>query len=234
MEFKKISAPSLKELFVKELEGMILSGELKIGDKLPSERQLAEQMGVSRTIVNAGLAEMTGKGFLEIQPRVGIFVADYRRNGSLSTLVAIMNYNGGMLKRDEIRSTIEIRIVLENLMLRRVIPQISPEEIVTLEGLLAKLSHCHTAADAANCCFDFHHELCIISQNVLLPLIYGSYRILITNLWIRYCNLYGIEAMVAYDTKLLEMIRKGNVEEALKWSEEALRETLDGSQQIYY
>ena len=36
MQFQKISTPSLKDLFVKELENKILSGELKVGDKLPS------------------------------------------------------------------------------------------------------------------------------------------------------------------------------------------------------
>ena len=38
--FKKLTAPTLKELFVQELESMILSGELKIGQKLPPEREL--------------------------------------------------------------------------------------------------------------------------------------------------------------------------------------------------
>ena len=38
MEFKKLNAPSLKELFVNELQNMILSGKLEIGSKLPPER----------------------------------------------------------------------------------------------------------------------------------------------------------------------------------------------------
>ena len=42
MAFRKLTTPSLKEVFVQEVENMILSGELKIGDKLPSERELAE------------------------------------------------------------------------------------------------------------------------------------------------------------------------------------------------
>ena len=51
MLFKKLSAPSLKELFVAELEGMILSGKLEIGAKLPPERELAESMQVDRKSV---------------------------------------------------------------------------------------------------------------------------------------------------------------------------------------
>ena len=48
MEFKKLNAPSLKELFISELENMIISGRLPIGTKLPSERELASSMQVSR------------------------------------------------------------------------------------------------------------------------------------------------------------------------------------------
>ena len=38
MEFTKLSSPSLKDLFVQQLQGMILSGELPIGAQLPPER----------------------------------------------------------------------------------------------------------------------------------------------------------------------------------------------------
>lgn len=38
MEFKEFVTPSLTELFIKEMERLILSGELKIGERLPTER----------------------------------------------------------------------------------------------------------------------------------------------------------------------------------------------------
>ena len=90
MQFKKLSTPSLKELFVSELENKILSGELKVGEKLPSERELADSMQVSRAVVNSGIAEMEQKGFLIVRPRVGTFVEDYRKNGTLETFNSIM------------------------------------------------------------------------------------------------------------------------------------------------
>ena len=83
MEFEKISSPSLRELFVDQLENMILSGKLKIGEKLPPERQLAQMMQVSRAVVNSGIAELEKKGFLIVKPRSGTFVADYRRKGTV-------------------------------------------------------------------------------------------------------------------------------------------------------
>ena len=73
MEFKKLNAPSLRELFVNELQNMILSGKLEIGSKLPPERELAESMkkgilaylGIeeeSRGSEEAGNVDGSGKG----------------------------------------------------------------------------------------------------------------------------------------------------------------------------
>ena len=64
MDFEKLSSPSLKNLFVQRIQGMILSGELLVGSRLPPERTLAEQMHISRTVVNSGLTELAEQGFL--------------------------------------------------------------------------------------------------------------------------------------------------------------------------
>ena len=58
MDFGQIVAPTIKELFIERIEGMILSGVLKPGDRLPSERELAEQMKISKTIVHIGLEDL--------------------------------------------------------------------------------------------------------------------------------------------------------------------------------
>ena len=54
MEFAKLSAPSLKDLFVQQLQGMILSDELPMGTQLPPERELARRSG------GAGPAGLSG------------------------------------------------------------------------------------------------------------------------------------------------------------------------------
>ena len=88
MEFERLYAPSLKDLFVQQLQGMILSGDLPLGTKLPPERELCQQMHVSRAVVNSGIAELARQGFLEVRPRQGAYVTDYRRNGNMDTLMA--------------------------------------------------------------------------------------------------------------------------------------------------
>lgn len=128
MEFQKISSPSLRELFVEQVQHMILSGKLKIGEKLPPERQLAEEMQVSRAVVNGGIADLQRMGFLIVKPRSGTYVADYRRRGTIETLLSIMKYNGGSLRNEEIRSIFEVRIALDTLVVRLCLPTISEEE----------------------------------------------------------------------------------------------------------
>src|SRR5664279_5244907 len=176
MEFAKLCAPSLKDLFVKEIENSILSGKLEIGSKLPSERELADMMQVSRAVVNAGIVEMSKKGFLSIKPRVGTFVADYRRKGTTETLVSIMNYNGGTLRPAEIKSILEFRLVLDKLAVQLVIPRITDEELNLLKGYVEQMRVASTPYQAAELAFDFHHELGMISANTLLPLIFYSFK----------------------------------------------------------
>ena len=65
MKFKSINTLSIKELFISQIEEMILSGELKPGDKLPTERELADEMNISKTIVHDGIRELARIGFLQ-------------------------------------------------------------------------------------------------------------------------------------------------------------------------
>ncbi|MGN0350346.1 MAG: FadR/GntR family transcriptional regulator, partial [Roseburia sp.] len=159
MEFHKLEAPSLKELFITQLEDMILSGQLKVGQKLPSERELASSMQVSRAVVNSGIAEMEKKGFLVVKPRIGTFVEDYRKNGTLETLVSIMNYNGGVLQESDIRSLLEMRIILTSLSATLAIEHATDEELHQLSRFLEQLKKETNADTAASLVFDFYHEL---------------------------------------------------------------------------
>ena len=79
MGFNKIVAVSMTDLFVQQIENMILSGELAIGEQLPPARELSVKMGVSRTVISAGLVELEKLGLVEIRTRPGVFVCDSRR-----------------------------------------------------------------------------------------------------------------------------------------------------------
>ena len=224
MEFAKLSSPSLKDLFVQQLQGMILSGQLPVGAQLPPERTLAEQMQVSRTVVNSGLAELSEQGFLEVRPRQGTCVADYRRRGNLSTLIAIMQYKGGVLGHDEIRSSLEVRRALEHL---------AAEALERLGEALNQIAAASGAGEAAEAAFSFQHELALVSGNSIVPLIYSSFKPPVIALWIRFCNLYGIPALVYNTQTLYTLIQNRDADGASRWIETYLEQAISGSQQIY-
>ncbi|MFR6426471.1 MAG: winged helix-turn-helix domain-containing protein [Oscillospiraceae bacterium] len=99
MEFRQIQAPTLRELFVDQVIGMIFSGELKVGDRLPSERELSEQMHISRSMVHTGLEDLERMGFVRMEPRRGNYIEDYARHGNFETLMALAKYGGEIRPR---------------------------------------------------------------------------------------------------------------------------------------
>lgn len=234
MELRKLTAPSLTELFVTELESKILSGELKVGDKLPSERELAASMKVSRAVVNAGIAEMEQKGFLFIRPRIGTFVADYRKNGTLETLVSIMRYNGGTLARSEVKSILELRVVLMTLVGALCIENVSDEDLNDhLNPILDQLREGRTNEEIVDATYRLHHELAFISGNALLPLIFASFRDLVCGLWLRYVVNYGKDALIASDEALVDYLLKRDFKGVTEHIWNGSKESIIGSRQIY-
>lgn len=233
MIFKKISAPSLKELFITELEGMILSGKLEIGAKLPPERELAESMQVSRAVVNSGIAEMEKKGFLVVKPRIGTFVADYRRYGTTETLVSIMHYNGGMLRDKEVRSVLEVRILFMNLAATLAIDNASDEEIRALQRYVKALEQCHDPEESSSLIFAFSHELSFISGNSLLPLFFISFKDLVCSLWVRFAKAYGTQALAESASMIYQYVIARDKEGAVDYISASTQESIDGDRQIY-
>ncbi len=234
MEFKKLSAPSLKELFISQLETMILSGKILIGEKLPPERELSESMQVSRAVVNAGITELARKGFLIIKPRVGTFVADYRINGTLETLISIMNYNGGILRDAEIRSILELRIAFDSLAAQLCISKITDDEITHLKNYVNQMEETDSLEVASELAFQFQHELACLSGNTLLPLMVSSFKVPVMTLWKRFCRLYGIASLCNNTSILCKYIEQRDVAKAVEWLSISLNDTISGTRQIYY
>lgn len=234
MEFEKISSPSLRELFVQQLEQMILSGKLPVGEKLPPERQLAQEMQVSRAVVNGGISDLEKKGFLVVKPRSGTYVADYRRNGTVETLLAIMNYNGGRLREEEVRSILEVRIALDTLAATLCAERITDEEIASLGEIVERLGAAQTIDQAVRAAYDFQHEFALLSGNTLIPLIFCSFKVAVISLWERFCILYGIPALYENTYKLWTFLKNRDLNGAVSWIDKSVRESIDGNRKIYY
>ncbi|WP_143462325.1 FadR/GntR family transcriptional regulator [Levilactobacillus enshiensis] len=97
MQFQPIKITNETTQMVTQFEQAILTGQLAIGEQLPSERELAQQLQIGRASVNRGLQELARLGFVTVKPRQGNFVANYHEDGNLETLNVIINFKGGLI-----------------------------------------------------------------------------------------------------------------------------------------
>ncbi len=222
MGFEKINNVSLTDLFVQQIENMILSGELEVGEQLPPARELSIQMGVSRPVISAGLIELEKLGFVEIIPRKGAFVCDYRRKGTAETLVAIMRYNGGAMRKNEVISLLQVREALECLTVQLVIEHATKEEILTLENILNEVKDSKNSDKISNAIFKFHHELAVLSKNMLLPLLYHSFKPESLYLWKMSCRTLGGNKLIDAKLTLLEALIAKDLDKALSLTKNSI------------
>lgn len=220
MGFTKISSVSLTELFVQQIENMILSGELAVGEQLPPARDLSARMGVSRPVISAGLIELEKLGFVEIRPRQGAFVSDYRRKGTVETLVAIMRYNGGAMRGNEVTSLLQVRGALEKLCMELVIRNATDEELAGIAPLVAAIEQSESPQAAAEAVYAFHHELAALSGNMLLPLLYHSFRPESLYLWTISCRQKGKHRLAEVKQTLYQALLNRDRNTALRLTQE--------------
>jgi GntR family transcriptional regulator, transcriptional repressor for pyruvate dehydrogenase complex len=214
---KPIRSESLKDRCVERFEQLILSGKISIGQKLPSERELAMMLGVSRPVVHEGLVEMAAKGLVSMIPRVGTVVNDYRRQGSLSLLNSLVNFHNGQLAPVLLDSVLEMRTLFEVETARLAALRREAAHLEQLEKLLEEeLSADVNDADRlAAIDFKFHHTLSMAAGNLVYPLMLNSFRELYLNLSGRFFSTPGVAREVfSFHKVLLQAIDVQNEQAA--------------------
>ncbi|MDR1358592.1 MAG: GntR family transcriptional regulator [Coriobacteriales bacterium] len=214
MPFRKLEAPSLKELFVRELRDDILSGALAVGVKLPPERELAQRMGVSRAVINGGIRELVRTGFVEVVPRKGTFVVDYKRRGRMETLTAVIEYNNGHLDPVMLSSIYEVRTTIERHLAELAARRSDPGDLAELRGQLGTIATTEDLKALAEATAEFYHLLAIASGNIIYPLNIQAYRPLYVALFRRVYERSTREERVRQLTTLCEHLEAGNAEAA--------------------
>jgi len=99
--------PKLSERIISGLRGRILNGEIAPGQKLPTEGQLTETYGVSRTVIREAITSLAADGLVESRQGAGVFVLD-RPAHSFSTLKRENNKVSQAINVLEVRMGIEI------------------------------------------------------------------------------------------------------------------------------
>ena len=213
MQLGVIEVPTLKELFVNKIKEQILSGNLSVGESLPSERQLVEETHISKTMVHAGLVELERMGFVEILPRRGTVVANYAETGTMDTLKAVISHNGGRMTASQTRSFLDARIAIEGSALRLVAENATEEDMAYLEEKLAAAVKAaerlpFDSAELAEALFNFQRAVCLKSQNEFFPLLYNEFKPIIMSFWAESIKTFGAEANVHLASRYLDYIRQ--------------------------
>lgn len=214
MAFREIVAPTLRELFVKQIIDMVFSGELEVGEKLPTERALAEKMNISRSMVHTGLEDLCRMGFVTIEPRVGAYVADYAKSGNFDTLGAIVEYTGGKFSEEMKISLVEARNAVEGGAMIRLAMTHTGGDIAALRAMAEEM---RLAVDSGESIQqlgermrDLHVSITRMSGNVIFPLVLNAFNSASAFFWENCVSFWGGETIVKQETKLIDLIEAGD------------------------
>lgn len=218
MEFKKIHAPSSTDLFVDQLKTAILTGEYQVGDQLPSERELEKQLGVSRAVITAGLKRLQALHFIDIKPRYGAFIADYRKTGNLLTMNEIINFHGGHYRISLLRSIYRVRDQMESDIIRLAARHQDRGALRECRYALARLKNAETAPDQAEEYFSLMHALAVASSNDVYPLLVNNFRPIYLTLGRWTCENSHAQVFLQRTQHLVDLIDQGAEGEAVAYN----------------
>ncbi len=139
MEFEYLKKENLCSLVKENLKFYFRKNNLKGGDPIPTEAELAEGLGVSRTAVREGLKSLESLGIIEVKPGVGRFLKNFNFDSILDNLT----YSIEMDVRD-FRDILEIRIALESSFIGDYIHSYTEDQLSELERIIDEMRWLNT------------------------------------------------------------------------------------------
>lgn len=143
------------------LEQLILTGQVRPGEKIPPEREIAERLGVSRTSVRQAIHELTLKGLTDRKPGKGTIVTPL--DSKAGTLLNALAQEGHQLSQ-----VTDLRQVVEPAVASRAAERVTPAILQQLEDVLIRTLDASTADESAALDEHFHLLVAHATQNPLL------------------------------------------------------------------
>ncbi len=131
---KTIKIKRITEEIVTQIRDYIAQGELQAGDRLPSEREMAQQLGVSRPTVREALQVLEHTGFVEILQGSGTYIKDITKQKLTDPLQILVD---GSDKR--YKEVYEFRTAIECWAVGLAAERIEPEQLVRLEEIIDRM-----------------------------------------------------------------------------------------------
>ena len=176
---KKVSSESVVQQVINALTDAMINRELRPGDKIPTEAEMAENMGVGRNSIREAIKILVYLGVLEIRRAEGTFVCE----GFSESMIDPMIYGIILDKEDSYENLMELREMIEVGVLQLAMAKVKEEE---LKSLKEKLGHMKTAIEAGSenvenafwADNEFHDAICNIGKNPLVNKINQVVRVL--------------------------------------------------------
>ncbi len=182
--FSQIEIESPSDKIIRQIKGLISSGQLNPGDKLPSERKLCEKLGVGRTHLRDALKKLEFYGILKTLPQSGTVVAGIgipALEGLISDMLSLHNH--------DFKSLVETRIILESQAARLAARNRTVDDLIELDNAL--LAHQKKVEDDQSAVEEdllFHVKIAEASHNSVLK----SLMLIITPDIMSYFNQHNI------------------------------------------
>ena len=157
MGFTRITNERLSDKVAQSIIEQIETGELKPGDKLPNELELAEELGISRGILREALTILQAREYIVRKPKDGTLV-------NPDIMEILRSKNGISLKEATYIDLLEMRECVEERVVEKVVDLASDEKILELEEFLNPIQE---QINGNSVDYYFHYKLAELSQNAM-------------------------------------------------------------------
>lgn len=161
--FTPIKSTKVYEQVIYQIKKMVTDGTLKRGDKLPSERELTEQLKVSRTSIREALRAMEIIGLVECKQGEGNFICNNFENNLFEPLSIMF-----MLHESNPTEIIELRRVMEVETAALAAERVSQEELDDMSRLIELMKNSNDEELSIKLDKQFHYMIARSSQNILI------------------------------------------------------------------
>lgn len=175
MALQPVHRRSVPEEVVEQIIADVLSGEMQPGDTLPSERHLAELLGVSRPAVREALRGVLAAGLIEVRQGDATTVRDFRRHAGLDLLPRLV-MRGGELDPDVVRSILETRLHNGPKVAALAAERRSPETVATLRESVAGLHADSDPVERQRKALAFWDHVVDGADSIVFRLMYNTLR----------------------------------------------------------
>lgn len=166
MPFQKVQPEKLSTSVVRQIELLILRGILRPGERLPSERELSDRLGVSRPSLRDAVAELQDQGLLTTRAGAGIFVADVLGSAFSPALIRLFAAHD-----EAVFDYLSFRRDMEGLAAERAARLGSDSDLKVIQTIFDKMEAAQNrrnAEEEAKLDAQFHSAIIDASHNVVM------------------------------------------------------------------